>query len=78
MKKIVSYSVFKIPVFIFEFKAVFNPDARCFGGHESGHKNRPKSNFRKKSKNRLYSYQIDNLILGIENTHLKDVFETQS
>ena len=34
--------------------------------------------FEKKSKIRLYMYQIDNLILEIENTHLKDVFETQS
>ena len=30
--------------------------------------------FLKKIKNRLYMYQIDNLILEIENTHLKDDF----
>ena len=28
--------------------------------------------------NYTYMYQIDNLVLEIENTHLKDVFETQS
>ena len=78
MKKNAFDWVFKILAFIFGLKTVFNPDACCFGSYESGHKNRPRWNFWKKSKNRLYIYQIDNLVLEIENTHLKDVSETPS
>ena len=44
------------------------------GPYESGHKIGRDHIFLKKLKNRLYMHQIDNMVLEIENTHLKDVF----
>ena len=44
------------------------------GPYESGHKILRDHIFLKKFKNRLYMHQIDNLVLEIENTYLKDFF----